>query len=46
MTKLEFSNWFKINSFPKNIKELIISDVFGAWDNRGKIFNIILKNIY
>ena len=45
MTKLEFSNWFKINSFPKNIKELIISDVFGAWDNRGKIFNIILKNI-
>ena len=45
MTKLEFSNWFKINSFPKNIKELIISDVFGAWDNRSKIFNIILKNI-
>ena len=33
------------NKFNSNIKELIISDVFGEWDNRNKIFNIILKNL-
>jgi len=37
----------EINStrFNSNIKELVISDVFGEWDKRSKIFNIILKNL-
>ena len=29
--------------YNNNIKELVISDTFGSWDKRNKIFNIILK---
>ena len=44
-TKLLFSNWLREND-NNNIKELVISDTFGSWDKRNKIFNIILKNCY
>ena len=44
-TKLLFSNWLRENN-NNNIKELVISDTFGSWDTRNKIFNIILKNCY
>ena len=40
-----FSNWLREND-NNNIKELVISDTFGSWDKRNKIFNIILKNCY
>lgn len=43
-TKLKFSNWINENNNNNNVKELIISDIFGVDDKRNKIFNILLEN--
>lgn len=43
-TKLKYSNWINENNNNNNVKELIISDIFGVDDKRNKIFNILLEN--
>jgi len=45
LTKKMFTDYLKLNVHISNYKLLKISDTFGTWDNRSKIFNFILKNI-
>jgi nucleoside-diphosphate-sugar epimerase len=44
VSKKSLTDFIKKNKLNQNIKEVIISDVFGESDIRNKIFNIILKN--
>lgn len=44
ISKKRLTDFISEIKFNQNIKEVIISDVFGADDIRNKIFNIILKN--
>jgi nucleoside-diphosphate-sugar epimerase len=44
ISKKKLTNYICESEFNGNIKEIIISDVFGTSDMRNKIFNIILKN--
>ena len=44
VSKKSLTDFMTETKHNQNIKEVIISDVFGESDNRNKIFNIILKN--
>jgi len=44
ISKRRLTNYICDNAFNENIREIILSDVFGTSDMRNKIFNIILNN--